>query len=243
MLSSSRIPLGSAAIGGRAREVRGWFSYPFNPETCVMAKLLYVEASPRKQRSASIEVAQAFLSAYRKEHPADSVQTIDVWRLDIPEFDGVALEAKYAGIEGRERTPEQKAVWQTFQALAQPFRDADKIVFSVPMWNWNIPYKLKHLIDAISMKDILFTFDERGLRGLLIGKKALLILAKGIDYAPESTTRNWDLQTPYLKVWLESNGITDITVIPVEKNLYGPEVDRASREAAKDRAVALAKTF
>lgn len=208
-----------------------------------MAKLLYVEASPRKQRSASIEVAKAFLDAYRKANPNDSVQTIDVWRLDIPEFDGAAFEAKYAGIEGRERTPEQKAVWKTFEALAQPFLDADKIVFSVPMWNWNIPYKLKHLIDAISMKDILFTFDERGLIGLLTNKKALLILAKGIDYTPESPTRSWDVQTPYLKVWLESNGITDITVIPVEKNLYGPEVDRASRDAAKDKALTLAKSF
>ena len=208
-----------------------------------MAKVLYVEASPRKQRSASIEVAQAFLEAYRQAHPADSVQTIDVWRLDIPEFDGAAFEAKYAGIEGRKRTAEQKAMWSTFEALAQPFREADKIVFSVPMWNWSIPYKLKHLIDAISMKDILFTFDERGLIGLLTNKKALLILAKGIDYTPSSATRDWDMQTPYLKVWLESNGITDITVIPVEKNLYGVQVDRESRDAAKERAVALARSF
>ena len=208
-----------------------------------MAKLLYVETSPRKQRSASIEVARAFLDAYRHAHPADSIQEIDVWNLDLPEFDEAAFEAKYAGIEGRARTPAQQAVWDRFVALAQPFRDADKIVFAVPMWNWGIPYKLKHLIDAISMKDILFTFDERGLIGLLTNKKALLILAKGIDYAPSSATRDWDMQTPYLKVWLESNGITDITVIPVEKNLYGPQVDRESRDAAKERAVALASSF
>jgi FMN-dependent NADH-azoreductase len=82
-------------------------------------------------------------------------------------------------------------------------------------------------------QDILFTFDERGLLGLLTGKKALLILAKGVDYTPASATHNWDMQTPYLKVWLESNGITDITLIPVEKTLYGPEADHASRDAAR----------
>ena len=208
-----------------------------------MAKLLYVESSPRKQRSASIEVAKAFLDAYRIAHPGDSIQTIDVWNLKLPEFDGVAIEAKYAGIEGRERSAEQKAQWQQIEALAQPFREADKIVFSVPMWNWGIPYKLKHLIDVISQKDVLFTFDERGLLGLLTGKKALLILAKGIDYEPGSATRDWDLQTPYLQVWLQSNGITDITVIAVEKNLYGPDVDRASRDAAKETAIAVAQHF
>ena len=43
-----------------------------------MTKLLYVETSPRKQRSASIEVARAFLAAYRQAHPADTIQEIDV---------------------------------------------------------------------------------------------------------------------------------------------------------------------
>ena len=161
----------------------------------------------------------------------------------MPEFDGVAIEAKYAGIEGRERSAEQKAQWQQIEALARPFREVDKIVFSVPMWNWGIPYKLKHLIDVISQKDVLFTFDERGLLGLLTGKKALLILAKGVDYEAGSATRDWDLQTPYLQVWLQSNGITDITVIAVEKNLYGADVDRASRDAAKETAIAVAKHF
>ena len=208
-----------------------------------MAKLLYVETSPRKQRSASIEVARAFLDAYRHSNPVDTVQEIDVWNLDLPEFDDAAFEAKYAGIEGRERTPAQKAVWDRFVALAQPFRDADKIVFAVPMWNWGIPYKLKHLIDVISMKDVLFTFDERGLLGLLGGKKALLVLAKGVDYSDDSPSAARDQQTPYLKVWLNSIGITDITVLPVEKNLYGPQADRSSRDAATAHARALATSF
>ena len=208
-----------------------------------MAQLLYVETSPRKQRSASIEVARAFLDAYRHSNPVDTVQEIDVWNLDLPEFDDAAFEAKYAGIEGRERTPAQKAVWDRFVALAQPFRDADKIVFAVPMWNWGIPYKLKHLIDVISMKDVLFTFDERGLLGLLGGKKALLVLAKGVDYSGDSPSAAWDQQTPYLKVWLNSIGITDITVLPVEKNLYGPEADRSSRDAATAHARKLATSF
>ena len=137
-----------------------------------MANLLYVESSPRKQRSASIEVAHAFLDAYRDSHAGHTIETIDVWNLTLPEFDGAALEAKYAGIEGRERNDEQKKVWKTIQSLARPFREADTILISAPMWNWGIPYKLKHLIDVVSQKDILFSFDERGLLGMLTGKKA-----------------------------------------------------------------------
>ncbi len=206
-----------------------------------MANLLYVESSPRKQRSASIEVARAFLDAYRASHPGHTMETIDVWNLALPEFDGAAIEAKYAGIEGRERTDEQKRVWKTIESLARPFKEADTIVISAPMWNWGIPYKLKHLIDVVSQKDILFTFDERGLLGLLTGKKAVLVLAKGIDYAPESASRSWDVQTSYLTVWLNSNGITDIALIPIEKTLFGPEVDQGSRDAAKALAVDVAR--
>ena len=206
-----------------------------------MPNLLYVESSPRKQRSASIEVARAFLDAYRASHSDHTIETIDVWNLALPEFDGAAIEAKYAGIEGRERTDEQKRVWKTIESLARPFKEADTIVISAPMWNWGIPYKLKHLIDVVSQKDILFTFDERGLLGLLTGKKAVLMLAKGIDYAPESASRSWDVQTSYLTVWLNSNGITDITLIPVEKTLFGPEVDQGSRDAAKARAIDVAR--
>ena len=206
-----------------------------------MANLLYVESSPRKQRSASIEVARVFLDAYRESHSGHTVETIDVWNLALPEFDGAAIEAKYAGIEGRERSDEQKKIWKTIQSLARPFREADTILISAPMWNWSIPYKLKHLIDVVSQKDILFTFDERGLLGLLTGKKAVLVLAKGVDYAPESASHSWDVQTPYLTVWLNSVGITDIAHVPVEKTLFGPEVDQGSRDAAKARAVEVAR--
>ena len=36
-----------------------------------MARLLYIESSPRKERSKSIAVAKAFLEKYKAEHPGD----------------------------------------------------------------------------------------------------------------------------------------------------------------------------
>jgi len=210
-----------------------------------MTTLLYIEASPRKTRSASIEVARAFLDAYRRTHPADHVTTLDLWQLALPEFDGEALEAKYAGIAGSERTPAQAAAWARITELARPLREADKLVFSLPMWNFGIPYKLKHYIDVVSQKDLLFTFDERGLNGLLGGKKALAIYARGVDFAPDSPTpaAGWDLQAGYMDLWFRFTGITDVTSLRVEKTLYGPDADRAAREAACAEAVALAGRF
>lgn len=204
-----------------------------------MTHLLYIEASPRKQRSASIEVARAFLDAYRRSHPDARVTTLDVWDLDLPEFDGVALEAKYAALEGRERTPSEVALWERLSALSRPFREADHLVISTPMWNWGIPYKLKHLIDAVSQKDLLFSFDEHGLRGLLGGCKAALILARGLDFSGDSPFARWETQESYLRIWLESIGIAEPAVLRVEGTLLAPE----GRRAAAARAAELAAGF
>ncbi len=43
-----------------------------------MAKVLFIEASPRKGRSFSTQAAQAFLDAYQAAHPGDTVETLDL---------------------------------------------------------------------------------------------------------------------------------------------------------------------
>lgn len=204
-----------------------------------MPHLLYVESSPRKQRSASIEVAHAFIDAWKAKHPGGTVDTLDVWNTRLPEFDGDALDAKYAGLAGQALTPSQQAAWDGIRAIAERFHKADVIVIGVPMWNFGIPYKLKHLIDAISQKDVLFTFDERGLNGLLGGRRIVIVAARGVglDDFPRA---QFDFQESYMTAWAKMVGITDIEVIAAEKLLYGPDADTASRAAARDAAATLA---
>jgi FMN-dependent NADH-azoreductase len=202
-----------------------------------MPHLLYIESSPRKQRSASIEVATAFIEAWKARHTIATVDTLDVWNMPLPEFDGAALDAKYAGIMGVERTPEQKQAWDQITELAQRFINADIILFAVPMWNFGIPYKLKHLIDVVSQKDLLFTFDERGLNGLLDGRKVVVIAARG---APLDRAEH---QIAYLTTWSEMVGIDEQYNVVIEKTLLGPDVDAESRRTAKTAAVDLAATL
>ena len=124
-----------------------------------------------------------------------------------------ALAAKYAGLRGTALTPAQKSAWRRIEELAAPFHAADKLLFGIPLWNFGIPYKLKHLIDVISQKDVLFTFDGTGFAGKLTGKKAAVVYARGLDYAsPGSFTpaREYDLQRPYVEMWLKFVGVTDV---------------------------------
>lgn len=209
-----------------------------------MSHLLYIESSPRKQRSASIEVARAFLDAYRAAHPHDTLDTLDVWSTPLPEFDGDALAAKYAGLAGEALTPGQEQAWAQIRALAARFQKADKILLSVPMWNYGIPYKLKQLIDCVTQKDLLFKFDENGLAGLLPHVKAAVIYARGVAFGADGADPAlWDQQRPYIEAWLRSMGITAVSTVLVEKTLFGPEMDTASRAAAKTAAASIATTF
>lgn len=208
-----------------------------------MTRILYVEASPRKNRSASIEVAHAALAAWSDIEPDLSVDMLDLWSTELPEFDGPVMMAKYAGLAGTPLTPEQAEAWTQISAIAGRFLAADAILLAVPLWNFSIPYKLKQLIDVVSQKDLLFTFDGRTFDGLLRGRKALLVLARGLDYAPTAATPagSYDFQRPYLEMWLRYIGITDITTVVVEKTLVGPDVDHASRATAARAAVEAVK--
>lgn len=210
-----------------------------------MTRVLYIEGSPNKGYSASIEVCEAFLEAYRNAHPDHVVEKLDIWNIALPEFDADALAAKYAGLNGTALTEGQAVAWRHIEALAQRFHDADKLLFGVPLWNFSIPYKLKQLIDVISQKDVLFSFDGSGFAGLLQGKKAAMVYARGLSFtSPGSMTpaKAFDLQRPYMETWLKFVGVEDVVSIVVERTLFGPE-GKVDRREAIDQARVIARTF
>lgn len=217
--------------------------FPTRMSRLTVTTLLHIECSPRKQRSASMELAHSFIERYRRNDPQTQVRTLDLWSMHLPEFDEDAMNAKYAGLSGTPLTPSQQSAWQTLEDLAAHLYRADVLVFSVPLWNFSIPYKLKHFIDLVSQKDILFSFDpEHGLRGLLQGKQAVVAYARGMDFSAQSITpaERFDFQKPYVEAWLGFIGVSDVHALIVEKTIFGDEVDRDSRFAASQQARDLA---
>lgn len=211
-----------------------------------MTTLLHIESSPRKDRSASLEVADAFITRYLARRPATEIDTLDLWGCALPEFDEHAMQAKYAGLSGAALSAPQEAAWSTLRELASRLHRADVLVFSVPLWNFSIPYKLKHFIDLVSQKDLLFAFDpERGFDGLLRDKTAVTVYARGLDYSAQSITpaENFDFQRPYLEAWLKFVGVSTVHAVTVEKTLFGSDIDRGARLCAIQEARQLAETL
>ncbi len=208
-----------------------------------MSKLLYIEASPRKARSKSIAVAHAFLDAYRAANPSDEVITLDLWERKLPEFDGYTIDAKYQVLHGQGFDPQQKAAWDAVVAVCDEFKAADKYVISLPMWNFGIPYKLKHYIDVIAQPGQTFSFSPAtGYTGLVTGKPVLTIYARGGAYSADAA-KGMDFQRSYFELLLGFIGFKNIQAIVVEPTLAAPADVAAAESTAKQAALALAKQF
>ena len=209
-----------------------------------MSKLLHIEASPRGNRSASVTAAQYLVDAYAAQHPSDTVETLDLWHTALPEFDGPTIDAKYAIIHGQTATPEQAAAWAAVVQIAEHFKSADKYILSLPMWNFGIPYKLKHYIDVIAQPGLTFSFTPgEGYKGLVTGKPIVVVYARGGAYGPGSGAEGYDQQSGYVRQLLGFIGFTDIKEVFVEPTLASATSKDEALAAARAKIDALLPTF
>ena len=208
-----------------------------------MARLLYIESSPRKQRSHSIKVASAFLDAYRAANPNDTVDELDLWSAALPAFDGDRINAKYTVMHGESPSGAETKAWADVEAVFERFGSADKYVFGVPMWNFGIPYVLKHYIDVITQPGMAWSFDPAtGYSGLVSGK-AVAIYSSAGEYHDGSGAEAFDHQKPYFEGWLGFVGITDVSRIVCAPMLAAPEDVKAAEDAALAEAKKLGAAF
>jgi FMN-dependent NADH-azoreductase len=207
-----------------------------------MARLLHVSASPRGAESESLAIANTFLETYRESHAGDEIDAFDLWDGSLPPFGPTAVQAKMAIFAGQTPAGEQAAAWDATTATFQRLADADRYLFSVPMWNSGVPYILKQFIDVVTQPGLAWALDpETGYTGLLTGKKAAVIYTSAVygpTYRPGFGT---DFQTTFFRDWLEFVGVTDITELRFQPNALVEDAEAARLEvldAARDAAKA-----
>jgi FMN-dependent NADH-azoreductase len=202
--------------------------------------LLYIQSSPRGPRSVSIAVTDAFLAAYRQACPELTVDTLNVWEENLPEFDQEAIGAKYKGVNKEPMDQAETAVWNKIQELAARFQRADRIVLGVPMWNFAYPYKLKQLIDLACQRNMLFTYDGTEYGPLLKTPRAFVVYVRGGTYAEDSPTpaSRFDHQKGYIDFWLKFIGVKKVNTLVVEGTTWP---GKEQREESIARGLAEAK--
>ncbi|KPK81865.1 MAG: hypothetical protein AMJ81_10265 [Phycisphaerae bacterium SM23_33] len=207
-----------------------------------MARALHIQASPRGAESFSSRVAEGFLQAYLRSHPGAKVEKLDVFGDELPVFEAPAAEAKYSLLAGEKPTGHAARAWKRVIAVVDQLKAADLVLIPAPMWNFAIPYPLKQWVDVIVQPALTFSYSpEEGYKGLITGKLAVLILARGGDYSPGSGYEAHDMQQPYLEFILGFIGFTDIRTITVQPTLQaGPEIGRQKLDQAIAEATELA---
>jgi len=209
-----------------------------------MSNVLYIKASPRTGRSHSVAVADAFLNSYSQANPADKINTVDIFRTDLPPFDSEAVNAKYKIMHGAEHNDQDKKSWNEIVSVIEQFKAADKYVLAVPMWNFSIPYRLKQYIDILVQPGYTFGVKEDGsYEGLVKDKPIVVIYARGGQYQ-NTEAEPFDMQKKYMEQILGFMGFTDIRSIVVEPTLAsGPDVAKQKQNEAIETAKKMAKDF
>lgn len=202
-------------------------------------KLLFVKGSPRGEKSTSTRVADSFLSAYRAKHPDAQIDEIDLWQEPLPEFDGDKAAAKMSFFGEGTLSAAGKTAWDQVVSITQRFSAADDYLFTVPMWNGGIPYRLKLYIDIMTQPGLLFGFDPvAGYSGLLQGKRATTIYTSGV-YAPGvAPAFGVDFHSTYFDEWLRFIGISEIATVRYQPTLLtnDPAAGLAAARGVADKA-------
>jgi len=191
-------------------------------------RVLHIVASPR-ERSRSEQLAAVAIAALDRPQ----VTRLELWRETLPELDGETVEGRYRLIHGEAVAVQVEQRWEQLGAVADQALAHDLWLISTPMWNFGLPYRLKHWIDCITHPGMTFTNDAAGnVTGLAAGRSALLIGAGALDFASPAQEQALDFQMRYLDAWLRFIGITDIHSVRAAPTFGAAETVEAAMETA-----------
>ena len=206
-------------------------------------KLLHIIASPRGEKSRTTRIANEFINSLKSKNPNLIVEDLELFQMDLPTLNQSVTEAKYMTIAGVTLDTASQFMWNEIADISKSFVSFDMYVISAPMWNFSVPYKLKHYIDVIMQPGILFKFTATGVEGLAKNKKMICITSRGSDYSVGSPMNVMDFQESYLRTIFGFAGITDVSFINAQPLDYTPELATMKINEANSEASDLAATI
>jgi FMN-dependent NADH-azoreductase len=206
-------------------------------------KLLHLSCSPRND-SVSGAGAQAFIARFHQARPTWDIDVLDLWREGLPELNSAMMAAKDAILAQRTFTDAQREAFAVIERMAVRFSLADRVLISTPMWNFGIPYKLKHYIDLINQPSLTFRFEpSRGYIPLLQDRPTVVVVASSGDFVTGMNRGRIDMATPYLRESLRFMGIRDVEFVRIGPTSGPAESIQFARQTALKRLTEIAAKF
>ncbi len=206
-----------------------------------MSTTLILTASPRGDRSVSRSLTTGFAQLLAKHHPQDTILLRDIGHHPVPHVTEPWVVGAFAPADAQ--TPESKAAIAVSDQLVEEFLSADRYVFGVPMYNFNIPSTFKAYIDQIVRAGKTFAVGPNGYEGLVKDKKALFITCSGGAYVAGTPMAAYNFQEPYLRVIFGFIGVTELQFITADSMNQGEDAAKHSREKAENALKELAAAW
>jgi FMN-dependent NADH-azoreductase len=201
-----------------------------------MSRILLITSSPRVE-SYSTRVARK-LAEKLADQPGSRLTLRDLTRQPLPHIDDTFAVAR--NTPPNLLTDAQKsALFLSDELLAELFA-ADTLIIAAAMINFGIPSSLKAYIDYLVRPGVTFRYGANGPEGLVKGKKAYFVVARGGIYT-QGPMQALNFQDTYLRATLGFIGIVDVEVIVVEGVAFGPDVAEKALNAALARVDAIVR--
>ena len=194
-----------------------------------MSNVLIIESSARQQDSISRQLTQQFISQWQVAHPADRITVRDVALNPVPHLDANLLGGWMKPAE--QRNDDEQVSLDRSNELTDELLAADVLVMAAPMYNFAVPSTLKAWLDHVLRAGVTFKYTDTGPQGLLTGKKAYVLTARGGLYAGSTT----DHQEPYLRQVMAFIGIHDVAFIHAEGMNLGGDFQEKGLNQARSR--------
>ncbi|WP_340617994.1 FMN-dependent NADH-azoreductase [Xenorhabdus entomophaga] len=182
-----------------------------------MSKALILKSSILDQSSQSNKMVDYFIEKWSNNNQENKVTIRDLAKHPIPVLDNELVGALCTN--NIDLTDRQKEALNLSNSLISELKSHDVVVIAVPMYNFSIPTQLKNYFDLIIRSGVTFRYTESGSQGLIEGKKAIVLTARGGIYKDSPS----DLLTPYMNLILNFIGITDVEFIFAEGLSLGNE--------------------
>ena len=194
-----------------------------------MTNILVLKSSAAGAASVSNQLVDAFVARW----PAATVTTRDVGADPVPHLLPIALSGLFGNREGPAGETADRADEVTAELKA-----ADVLVIGAPMYNFGIPSTLKAWFDHVIRAGVTFNYTAEGPKGLLHGKRAIVLEARGGFYS-DGIAKTMDAQEPHLRSMLGLMGITEVTFVRAEKLAVSADAKAESVQTALKEVAAL----
>jgi FMN-dependent NADH-azoreductase len=188
---------------------------------------LRIDASARREGSVSRDLTDKVISHLA---PARTI-TRDLAQ-GLPLIDEAWVGANFTPAD--QRTPEQVETLALSDALIAEVTAADTLVIGLPIYNFGVPAALKAWIDQIARAGVTFQYTETGPKGLLSGKRAIVVVASGGTEAGSDI----DFATGYIRHVLGFIGIEDVTLVTADRLMVDADASLAKATAQLDALAA-----